>query len=37
MSKHISLGGPKTEYQKERENPENKADKMANHWMDQID
>ncbi len=37
MSKRVTLSGPKTEYQKAKDSEVNVGDKMAAHWMDQID
>ena len=37
LSKHVSLDGPKTEYQAERETLQKTEDKMTRHWMERID
>ena len=37
MADHISLGGPKTEFQAERDTYRKGEDKLTNFWMDRID
>ena len=37
MANHISLDGPKTDYQKEGSSFRKDADKLQNFWLDRID